>query len=317
MAIQDNSKKKELSVHDRLFKILFGTHRFIELLQKLWEMIFTLAEKKIMQTSMLRLESGTSTGNGFKEMHADVTSSVELKEPHTDQRLLMVMDHKSHQSKQDIPQLRGYQEKLAKHYGWPVIPVFFYHGKALWRKPLFFQDQFQSLKDIPESLLKFVSVFYYRLIDVQSMEIEKIKDPVIRLIFFAFQQIWFLKQEQGRVLRVFFHYAKRVNKKYEEIINILLAYFLEYDDTLTWDQLRMVAEETCYKEGGKVMETLKYTVEGAMERGLQAGRQEGLQAKEQSVILKMLKDKVNIQTIMKYTGVSKERILELQKQAGF
>ena len=101
----------------------------------------------------------------------------------------------------------------------------------------------------------------------------------------------------------------------------MLAYFLEYDDTLTWSRLREIVEETGYKEGGKAMETLKYTVEGAMERGLHQGREEGLQkglqaleAKEQSVILNMLKDKVYIQAIMQYTGVSKERILELQKQ---
>ena len=47
----------------------------------------------------------------------------------------------------------------------------------------------------------------------------------------------------------------------------------------------------------------------------QEGLQEGLQAKEKNVILNMLKDNINIEDIVKYTGASKERVLELQQQA--
>ena len=63
------------------------------------------------------------------------------------------------------------------------------------------------------------------------------------------------------------------------------------------------------------MESLKYTVEGALERGLAQGMEKGRAEGKQSVILNMLKDKVDIQAIAKYVGVSKEQVLELQKQA--
>ena len=88
--------------------------------------------------------------------------------------------------------------------------------------------------------------------------------------------------------------------------------------------VRDVAEKTGYKEGGKTMESLKYTVEGALERGIVQGMEKGLAhgmekgraEGQQSVILNMLKDKMDIQAIAKYVGVSKEQVLELQKQAG-
>lgn len=46
------------------------------------------------------------------------------------------------------------------------------------------------------------------------------------------------------------------------------------------------------------------------------GIEEGRQKERQSFILNMLKDKMSIQSIIKYTGMSEERILEIQKKAG-
>ena len=63
------------------------------------------------------------------------------------------------------------------------------------------------------------------------------------------------------------------------------------------------------------MESLKYTVEGALERGITQGMEKGLRKKEQSVVLNMLKKKMDLNIIVECTGVSKEQVLELQKQA--
>lgn len=116
--------------------------------------------------------------------------------------MMVVFDHKSHQNLKDIHQLRTYQERLSKDYGCMVLPVFFYHGKALWNKSLSFQDQLKSLKGIPESLLQFVNFFHYRLIDLQRVDISKVKSPVLRLIFFAFQQVWFLKDSRQAIWKL-------------------------------------------------------------------------------------------------------------------
>ena len=76
------------------------------------------------------------------------------------------------------------------------------------------------------------------------------------------------------------------------------------------------------------MEYLRHTEEGAREigrqegrregrkEGRQEGRQEGRKEGRQSVILNMLKDKMDITAIAKYVGVPKKQVLELQKQAG-
>ena len=311
-------KPKEPSLHDRTFKILFRSLKWLSLLKELVLFILKKGEETIVKIGTLRLEHGSSTGNGLQDVHSDslcslnVTSMEDL--PNEADQMMMLFDHKSHQSPKDIPQLRTYRDRLSKDYGCMVLPVFFYHGKAVWNKSLTFQDQFKSLKGIPKSLLQFVNFFHYRLIDLQRMDISKVRSPILRLIFFAFQQIWFLKDGRDarlRVLEEFFGYAKQIDKKYDEVVEVLLAYFLEYDDNLTWDIIKEVAEKTGYKEGGKTMESLKYTVEGALERGIE----QGLQKKEQSVVLNMLKKKMDLNIIVECTGVSKEQVLELQKQA--
>ena len=53
----------------------------------------------------------------------------------------------------------------------------------------------------------------------------------------------------------------------------------------------------------------------AVEEGIVKGMEKGRQEREQNIILNLLKSKVDISTIMKVTGVAKDKILQLQKQS--
>ena len=331
LTLSTKVKRSKLSVHDKLFKTLLKLFRRLGLLKKFVSFIFTAIEQQTIKIKDLRIISGSSTGNGFNEVHADITITLSLIIANISKKLMVVLEHKSHQGKEDIEQLKNYCVRLSYDNKCPVIPVFFYHGKKAWKKPLFYGDQFEVLEGIPQTLLPFLK-FFYRLLDVQSMDIYQIKDPLMRIVFFTFQRVWLLKQGEDaklKVLKEFFEHAKEVQKqyksKYNEIIKKLLAYFLEYEQTLTWDILEKIALKSgYYKEGGERMEYLKHTEEGAREIGRQEGRREGKQEGQregrqegkQSVILNMLKDGMNIQAITKYTGFSKKQVLELQKQAG-
>ena len=206
-SLSPEGKSAEPSLHDRTFKILFRSIKWLCLLKELVLFVLKKGEEAIVKIGTLRLEHGSSTGNGLQDVHSDslcsldVTSMEDRMLDEADQ-MMMLFDHKSHQNPKDIPQLRKYRDRLSKDYGCMVLPVFFYHGKALWNKALAFQDQLQSLKGIPKSLLQFVNFFHYRLIDLQRMDISKVGSPVLRLIFFAFQQVWFLKDGEDARLRV-------------------------------------------------------------------------------------------------------------------
>ena len=53
------------------------------------------------------------------------------------------------------------------------------------------------------------------------------------------------------------------------------------------------------------------------EKGIQIGREEGRQEEKQDIILNMLKNKIDISTIMKITEVTEDKILQIQKSYKF
>ena len=339
-ALSAKGQKSKLSVHDKLFKALLKLFEKLGLLEDfVLCFVFTEDEQQKVKIKDVRIVSGSSTGNGFSETHADMTIAFILLIANMSRDTMIVLEHKSHQGKDDLDQIKTYCERLAYDNKCPVIPVFFHHGEKAWNKPLFCQDQFEVLEGIPQTLLPFLK-FFYRLIEVQNMDIRQIENSLMRISFFAFQQIWNLKKGKKaklRVLEEFFEHAKVARRehkrKYRQVIKILLAYFLEYDHTLTWEVLGKIAKKTgYYKEGGEKMEYLRHTEEGAREigrqeglrkglqkgrkEGRQEGRKEGRQEGQQNVILNMLKKKMDLTTIIECTGVSKKQVLELQKQAG-
>ena len=186
------AKQSKLSVHDKLFKTLLKLFRRLGLLKEFVLFVFTMAEQQKIKIKGLRIISGSSTGNGFSEVHADITIALILTIANISKKLMAVLEHKSHQGKEDIEQLKNYCARLSHDNKCSVIPVFFYHGKKAWKKPLFYGDQFEVLEDIPQTLLPFLK-FFYRLIDVQDMDIHQIKDPLMRIVFFTFQRVWDLK----------------------------------------------------------------------------------------------------------------------------
>ncbi len=82
-----------------------------------------------------------------------------------------------------------------------------------------------------------------------------------------------------------------------------------YDPSFTWKVLRKIEEKHISKEE-RIMPPLQITRERLLQEGLQKGRQEG----EQSVILKMLKNNMDISIIAKITESTENRIREIQKK---
>ena len=63
-----------------------------------------------------------------------------------------------------------------------------------------------------------------------------------------------------------------------------------------------------------LQEGLQKGLQEGLQKGRQEGRQEGLQEKEQSIILKMLKNNMDISTIAKITESTENKIREIQKK---
>ena len=90
-----------------------------------------------------------------------------------------------------------------------------------------------------------------------------------------------------------------------------------YDPSFTWKVLQKIEEKHILKEE-RTMPPLQITrerlLQEGLQKGLQKGRQEGRQEEKQSVILKMLKNNMDISTIAKITESTENKIREIQKK---
>ena len=60
---------------------------------------------------------------------------------------------------------------------------------------------------------------------------------------------------------------------------------------------------------------IEYAKETGLEEGLAKGRAEGREEERNSIVLKMLKNNLPVQTICDVTGLSVEEVLKLQKES--
>ncbi len=118
-----------------------------------------------------------------------------------------------------------------------------------------------------------------------------------------------------------------------EMTNDLVRYFCTYDgnmaEKLLIKTMEEVGEEIKQRQGDVMLKFSEIIQNHARQKGLQEGRQEGLQKGlqeglqkgrqegrqegQRDLILNMIKNKIDLQTIMKCSGLSQEEILKITK----
>ena len=100
---------------------------------------------------------------------------------------------------------------------------------------------------------------------------------------------------------------------YYENIGILGRYILQATNYQKEEFIKIESEVIKSKEEQMMKSTYDRLIDEGIEKGIEKGMEKGQKAKEESVVLNMLKKKIDVSTIMECTGVSKEQVLQLQK----
>ena len=79
-----------------------------------------------------------------------------------------------------------------------------------------------------------------------------------------------------------------------------------------WEELEREALERGFLNKGGVMNIREYIKQKGVQEGWQKGQQEGGQKKQQELILKMLKEKLDLSVISRVTGLPKQEIKKLK-----
>ena len=233
----------------------------------------------------------------------------------------------------------------------PLLAVLFSHGDRQIKGPLSLQNllpkewldlqsQEEGLKGPFSSLSKDMLNYKMRVYDVHDPKIYKSWYNLnSRIALHLFKDKNLLTSQDEKVLEnelvYLFEGLRDVTN--QDIILSAVQYHLSRKnpkiDLKFFNRCLKLASDQDSKlvkvEGGKMGEYIPMMERGLLEglakgqekgiqigqkKGIQIGREEGRQEEKQDIILNMLKNKIDISTIMKITEVTEDKILQLQKK---
>lgn len=184
-----------------------------------------------------------------------------------------------------------YKSQYGNKYIYPVFTIVIYWGKAAWKVPTSIKDRI----DCPEELKAMVTDYKFKLLDMGRLtdeEIERYKSD------FSFIAGVMAKKSRYRP-------DKKEIRHPEEVLDLL-------DKVMGDERFRKIKGEiqAAKKEGRKVdmCEFLDELENRGLRRGIEQGRLEGEELATFHIAKNLKDNKVELDVIVKVTGLSKEKV---------
>jgi len=201
----------------------------------------------------------------------------------------------------------------------PIYPIIFYDGDHTWTAVENFADKIKD-KDL---FLDFIPNFKYDIINLKEISYEELQtyeDLLSTLMIIDkikkpsdFENIRKIKKEYWERLKTNVNTRRELEKIAEAIslllqrINVPQEDIDELIENIYDGRLDKMFEMSVHYDW---QETRKL----ALEEGVQKGLQEGMQQGKLEIIINMLKNQLDDETISKFSGISIEEIREIKKQ---
>ena len=315
--VKDSKKGKLHHKHDKLFReILNDNKEVVKLINKYME-----PKEKLTEDMIEKFDTKFLTSM-YEEREADIVYKIKGKEifflVEHQTKVDYIMPYRMLEYSLEIirARMRNIKGKIEK-VGIPrVIPLVIYTGQAKWTA----KNEFEEVQVKFEHLKGIDVITGYNLIDIRDEE-EAIKDGT------AIARMSVIERKNGtediiEIVKRMSKYIKEKNerKEFAKEVKYLLS------DKLNEEEIEKIEEVLIEKEGEEGMlhaqmvirrdfeNAKKKGIEEGLEEGRREGRREGRkEGREEGIIeiaKKMLNEKVDIDFIMKITGLKKEQILD-------
>ncbi len=196
----------------------------------------------------------------------------------------------------------------------PVIPVIFYHGEKQWRVSVDFIDEF-NLSDKEKSLFfKYIPNFATEIIDLQQIDVKKIISSLtLKAIFYTFKYIKEFENLEKFKELVLLSEDLFYEESGMKIVQKLIMYIYNVNDIKVESIRRTVSELISEEKGDEIMTTTaERLINQGLEEGLEQGLEQGIEQGKIQTAQTMISSGLDIQQIVKFTGLPEEKILELR-----
>jgi predicted transposase/invertase (TIGR01784 family) len=288
--------------HDKYFKRGFSN---IENVKDLFKNMLPEEISSKIDYNSLKLSDKSFVEEVFKEKHSDLL--IEAKYNGDEVFFYLLIEHKSFKTKMSILQLLKYMvlvwERENKTNLTPIIPILLYHDKEEWDFGKSFLIYFDSINEI---LKKFTPNFQTIIIDLNKKSNEEIKGSLQYIIIMRVMKYIYDRVE--KLINEFSEVLKGVDMKsiyFQDLINFTIFYIYETQNEMEKDEIIDMINDKSLKE---VFMNIK---ERLIKDGEEKGRKEGKKEEQKQIAKKMKMDKIDIEIIKKYTGLTKEEIQKL------
>ena len=295
--------RKKHQKHDKIVRdILNNKEEVVKIINR-----YVKPEDKLRKEEIEKYETSYITKN-FQNKEADIVYKVKGKEVYYliehQTKVEKAMAYRMTEYSLEIIRSRIGNKALASEKYPRIIPVVIYTGKEKWTSKL-------TLGEIQEEYYiennKNQIQLGYNLIDIREKE-EAIEDDLL------ISKISILEKAKSteEILEIIDQIAKRItNEEKKENLQRIIEYLL--DDKLLKEEMKEVREKLKNEEGSDIMhvhEVLRRDREKYAQGVAKEAKKEG--KLEQAIIdaQKMLAEKIDVNLIMRITGLKKEQFMK-------
>lgn len=187
----------------------------------------------------------------------------------------------------------------------PVIPILIFHGKSEWDSNRDMTMCFD--KNLDDLFKRFIPTFDYILFDLNQVEDDKLIGNIeymasIRVMKYIHKNLLKVFRE---VLTLLSEYLKtnNLNENLKSFLDTLIEYISKSEE-IEPDNVNDIIDTVNDNELKEVLMTLEKKLE-------LKGKEEGREEEKREIAKRMKKDGIDVKTIEKYTGLTKEEIEKL------
>ena len=293
--------------HDHFVRKVLSEKRYC---LDVFKLILSKKQIALFDWETLKTELSSTIDEKGKEKRMDLLVSVLRKDTRRPNKILFLMEHKSHHDPKLLLQFLRYQTEIYQNSSDPIIPVLINQSQnKVWKGPLNFHDYLQDFDgEFREYFKEYVLFFTALVLNIGNLNIPRdTNNLTIEPLAYILQNIWGI--DVAKLVEALRLCKKLSFAERKKAVGLITSYVQQYDPSFTWKDIKE-AEKTAYpKKEDRVMMTI---IEEAEQKGHRKGIQKGRMERDQEVILNMLKNKLDISMISKVTGMPKKEIEKLK-----
>jgi len=313
--MKEEKKQSLKQPHDTTFKKLFGRTDIAS------DVIANHLPKDMinhLDLSTLKQIDGSFISESLEGSFSDLMFQVTLEGEEA--YVALLLEHKSYPDKLTAFQVAKYMidfwSKLTENGAKElplIVPIVVYHGKGPWNYATDIRHLIKNYETLPSAFKERMPVLKHDFINFQAQEEKDINtyEPMTRMVVRSFKYIF---HDVDQLMESFLISLDEVSKRatdedIQHLVDLLLLYFSNASREFEEEALMNKIHDLDGK-GEQIMTILQERERRGKERGLEKGLEQGKKA----VVKNSLRENLPYQTISKITGLTIEKVKEIEKE---